>query len=708
MWNRSQFSKTYLIILTHALFLDVDLRVIGKENDNIFPIENLIKWIAMSCTMKVNTIRIVSENKHFVENILSSIAGWDMFSQITGLDVQQSHVKVSSVVVVHLTNIDIDYSNVFPSKSSSLVEWIEKYANKKWDHFLFVGTATQIGKVWEHKVLNTLKWKWGCSLPEPDHDSMLFTPIQQLDDPLQPTKFKNIKNFDNFFRPAMLGMGHNIRGRKFRCTGWAKASPYFFISKTHVNGESEFDGTMLRILRESSKRFNFTTEIYGNDEKTYAEYKNGTWTGIVGDLLDVHKQIDICIHLGPQIIWFDLFDFSNSMTSLKILFVTVQPVPEVQWEAFLHPFSITVWICLLLTCLLISTFMLINTKCLDIIGISGKERLLFRSIMTPYKLALEQSTKIIPGTRFLSGVWLLLIIVTGSAYRTQIISALTFPSETLLPKTNLELVARPDYKVILNNIGEVEIALFQTSESPAIQALAKRASYESSQFECIKSIILNPKTVCFSWCPMLLLVAAEKAIVDINVDPFVLSYDAVASSELSVGFKKNSPYYAGFSYIINAIYEGGFYKLWNTDIYNQQKRKGFALFKNSTGSLMHKKLKSITDEVKSGTGVKPLKVAHLKMMFFVEIIGLAIALLTFFCEIAVTQRLSLKILASSAASRYIGIRWKRWIISFNDLFHSFSKKDDRVILKEYTNHLGNLTFNTNEFRMKDAVVFRDV
>lgn len=598
------------------------------------PVKDLSEWISTNCNPSVKNIRVICENECESELLSDDAANlWHSFTVITGKSAKQKDFsQVASIVLIILDKMNINIHggmNGFPS-NSSLFKWTKEYANQKRDHFVFIGKTEEVEMTWNDPSLNTLKWKWGYILDS----RIIFTPIQPTDHPLLPTTFRDVVSLNTFYKPEMFAMGHNLRGRSFHISGWTKGSPYFLVSTVHPNGDREYDGTMYRIFNETYQKFNFTNIIFPVDDDTYASHlPNGTWTGIVGNLLYEERHFDISMYLSPQTLWYDFFDFSNTVTSLKVNFVTVQPIAEVQWQAFLHPFNFTVWIFLLVVWIVMTTCMCIFTRSFRLNTYYSFSSFWFNSFIATYKIALEQNTKILPGGKLLACVWLFAIIITGTTYKTEIISALTFPSSVKLPKTHSELVARSDYHVVINAVGEVEAALFQTSESPAIQALSKRAIYTGSQSECIKSIIEQPKTVCFAWCPMLPFAAAETAITDLQVDPFVVSYDAVVSADLAVGYKKNSPYYAGFSYIINSVYESGLYNLWHEDIYSKQRKKGFNVYKNSAKSHMLKKLKSITDLLRGNTGVmKPLKTNHLKMTFCLEIIGLALGLIVFGCE----------------------------------------------------------------------------
>lgn len=617
---------------------------------------DFVNWITSHSATKLENIRVLTsanEDSSFIINTLLSDSRCKSSLTVTlGSYLTYKDISIPSIVLIHIDSLNRNPEPENFYNHIDLSGWIKKFASRKLDHFLFVGKEESIKIVWNNPILNPLKWKWGYATDS----NNIFVPISQADKPLDPSVFDSVELLEQEFKTQEFATGHNIKGRRYLTTAWDKCTPYFFVAETYPDGRMDFDGMNFRIFNESFQRFNFSIDLRPSFDATYGEYlPNKTWTGMIGEML--YKQYDICMQVGPQIVWNHIFDYSMSLTDIQINFVTVKPTLELHWQAFFHPFSNTVWILLLLACLTVTFCMYMvlkfghfmmsfpmssNNVYSKISKLFASENSLFLSFMVPYKIALEQHTPIPKDARVLTSAWLLAIIILATAYKTEIMSSLTLPTPTKVPTTISELVARHDYTAIINAVGEIELNMYQTSELPKIKELMRRGLFEESQYNCLIATILRPKTVCFSWCPLLLLAAAEKTTVDLSIDPYVLSNDAVANSYLAIGFAKDSPYVDGFEPIIAAFFESGIYGMWETDIYMKQRKKGYSIYKNSTSSTASKKLISITDELKGIKGLlKPLKIKHLKIMFFIETIGLLLAIIGFVFEMLSTSSIVL-------------------------------------------------------------------
>ncbi|CAL8109214.1 unnamed protein product [Orchesella dallaii] len=605
---------------------------------SIKEIQNILQWISVKFLPRVGSIRFIADpNKIDLLSASATIINERHFPVINGLEVKYPRSEISSAILVILEDLNSDFdtwsSPLLPNKTS-LHQWIKVIANRRRDHVIFVGTNSIIYKYWQHPILNQLTWKWAL-----DEDTQeIFASVSGHSNPLLPTHFKDVKSLEKHFKvhPTIFKMAHNVRGRKLKFTAWPGAPPYYFISGVNPDGTEIFDGTHYRIFNESFQKFNYTMNVEKTSGDVYGDLlPNGTWVGMIGNLYYEERGFDVCMYLGPQIFWYDLFDFSESINSVGVYFITVQMGVEIQWEAFLHPFQLKVWIMLVASYLLIFIFIHIsivqrsNTKTFS--NPDGERWYL--SISIPFKIALEQNVKIEEGSKFVTIVWLFVILITGAAYRTEIISALTFPTPTKVPSNNAELAAAKDFTVILNNIGEVETSIIETSELPAIQELKKRIIYQPNMIECISDIIIKPKTVCFAWDPIVQLIATEICTVDPKIDLYVRSTEALASTPLATAFKKDSNYIDGFNPIILAFFESGIYNLWEADIILKKKMKGYTAYKNSTESPLTLRMKGITDELKDVTVRKPLKMVHLKMMFCILFVGLFAACISFITEI---------------------------------------------------------------------------
>ena len=75
------------------------------------------------------------------------------------------------------------------------------------------------------------------------------------------------------------------------------------MMKTQKDGTISYDGYCIDLLKELAEKLRFTYEIYPSPDGMFgAETKNGTWNGMIGEL--VHK---VCTHL--HVVPFSLLEF---------------------------------------------------------------------------------------------------------------------------------------------------------------------------------------------------------------------------------------------------------------------------------------------------------------------------------------------------------------------------------------------------------------
>ncbi|CAL8104018.1 unnamed protein product [Orchesella dallaii] len=619
-------------------------------NSSLSGMQTLLKYITTILPHRLGIVRFIATPSK-IDFLSSSFTVTETHTIIAGLDVRfrDPNISVRSAVFVILEDLNLDSeletgnwnSSLLPNKTN-LYQWFKQVGSRRRDHVIFVGKKNLIQKYWEHPKLNQLAWKWGLATDSGE----IFASISfGVENPLLPTLFKDIPSLREYLKhyPTNFKMGHNIRGRTIRFTAWIGAPPYFVIRDVNPDGTETYDGTNFRIFNESFTKFNYTMLVQKTGGNVYsALLPNGTWAGMVANLYYDERGFDVCFYLSPQIFWYDILDFSDTVTSLGLYFVTLEKGPEIQWDAFLHPFQLNVWVMLISSCLLMVVFMHVSYKYgRNGIGASASDaedgNAWFLWVITPYKIALEQNTSLPEGTQaqILSLVWFYVILITGAAYRTEIISSLTFPSAPNLPRTNAELAAATDYTVMLNYIGEVEKSSIETSKLQSVVELRKRLIYQPDTFECISEMVLNPKTICYAWCPLIQLVASEILTVDLKIDPYVQSNEALAFASIAVPFKKDSVYVDGFNPIILASFESGLYNFWDKDVFMKIRMKGYAAYKRTkVESLLISKMKEITEQLKDVRVRRPLTVEHFKMMFCILIGGLVIASISFVCEVS--------------------------------------------------------------------------
>lgn len=587
---------------------------IQRESLLIDRVTVLIQWISALQKIESSSLALVTSSNDLKDTWMKSFSRTNI-AMITGRI--KSYETSKPVFTVFLENDGTDADNA----ATRILQWIELYSNRRNDLFIFVAEELTISRLWAKHKLNQIGNRWGYAL-----DSGQY--IGRMEG--RPCEVIHV-NYVNQLPSRIPVFAGNIGGRHLKLSGWAHVPPYHFISETTKNGQLVFDGTNVRIFKESSSIFNFTYEIYSDEAAaSYGQLlENGSWTGMIGAVYS--GEYDIVIYLGPSLLWYPMFDFVGVLSGAGIKFLTTKPISELKWQAFLHPFRLSLWLTLLVVFLVVLVLVLTLMKwtSFKIQDEGGNLRILLLSAFLTFQIAMEQNSRIPEGVRMVCGSWVLFSIIIGTAYKSQVMSSLTFPFTEQPPSTYQELASHKDYKSYLNNIGGLEAAYFRSNESQLIIMIAKSLTFEPTPIKCIEKSVVNPKTVCIGWCPFLEYVMAERASPDVKVSPFIVSPDIVMQVAVSVAFQKRSPLSEGFTKIVSSFWESGIYGVWENDVHHIHKRKGVENFQKNPNTLMNSRLKAVIDDISSGNEEKPLKISNLQMMFALLAIGVVLSTVTF-------------------------------------------------------------------------------
>lgn len=530
------------------------------------------------------------------------------------------------VFSIFLLNMDTKLEWKYPTSNleNFTLQSIATFCHRQRDHFIFIGEKQTISSLWKIPKINRLRFRWGYTTDTNEFMSR----VEGL--PLEPLFSKSSERFS----VTRNDFGNNVHGRHIKIAGYAHVPPYHFIRENDANGKPIYDGSHVRLFHEASLIFNFTYELFSDEEAgSYGEIlPNGSWTGMIGAVTS--ETYDLVLYLGPSLIWQPLFDFSGSLSGAAVRFMTPRPTSEIRWQAFLHPFRLTLWVALMA----LFVFVLISILIVMYVATTMLPKKVTRfppviaTTMMTFAIAMEQTAHIPRGVRMICGAWLVFSIIIGTAYKSQVMSSLTLPFSEKPPSTYQELAQHKDYKSILNNIGGLEVAYFQSNDSQLISTIAKTMKYEPVPINCIAKAVLNPKTVCAGWFPFLEYTMAEWASPDAKISSSYISVDPAIQTIVSVAFQKYSPYSQGFAPIINGFWESGIYRVWEGDVLRIHKNKGVSNYRKNPETPLNKRLMTIIEDISGGNEEKPLKLSNLKMMFAILVSGVCIAVSIFLCE----------------------------------------------------------------------------
>lgn len=591
-----------------------------QELEIMEKVGNLISWIEEKHpTDSPNNIKIAIISNEDLDHWIRYFGASRVF---LGEKIRSNQTTKASLIIfpVH-SNLFSKSFHIAPA-NGRIETWIRTYGNRRRDHFIFVGRKIFLEQLWKVRKVNQLRKKWGYAT-----DTEEFA-CRVEGDPWNPGFHKELDKL-----PAdLILVGSNVRGRHFRISGWAHVPPYQYIKSTDDKGNMEFDGSHVRMFHEAAHYFNFTYYSRSADEaNSYGKLlDNGSWTGMIGDVVTDEKNYDMTAYIGAFLLWYEMFDFVGTLSPAAVLFLTAEPQIELQWQAFLYPFGIEVWFSIIVLFLTVIGTMvfLLNSNSFQKLSKS----IMSSSTLLTYQIAMEQTSRIPKGVKIISGAWLLFTIIIGTAYKSKVMSSLTFPFIDKPPQTYAEL-ANSDYQPILNNIGGLEYEYFQSDDSQLIVQIAKKLKFSPNPIECIGQSVLNPKTVCIGWCPFLKYTTAEWASPDAKTNAvFIATSDPVLAVAVSLAFQKHSSYSEGFQQIIMSFFEAGIYTIWEDDVLRIHKKKGVSNYESSPTKPLNQKLMSIIENLTGGNGNKPLKISNLQIVFVILFIGSWLAIGAFISE----------------------------------------------------------------------------
>uniref|UniRef100_A0A0N5BKK9 PBPe domain-containing protein n=1 Tax=Strongyloides papillosus TaxID=174720 RepID=A0A0N5BKK9_STREA len=137
--------------------------------------------------------------------------------------------------------------------------------------------------------------------------------------------------------------------------------PYVMYKKNHfeLDKNSQFEGFCIDLLHQLSKDLGFTYTIHVVKDRKYGSdiYKNGTWDGIVGEIL--RGEADMAV--SPFTVNFQraqALDFTKPFLSLGISILYKIPADhQPDLFSFLNPLSLEIWVCILLSIIVLTVGM---------------------------------------------------------------------------------------------------------------------------------------------------------------------------------------------------------------------------------------------------------------------------------------------------------------------------------------------------------------
>ncbi|CAG7730196.1 unnamed protein product [Allacma fusca] len=403
----------------------------------------------------------------------------------------------------------------------------------------------------------------------------------------------------------------------------------------HLHGGVEYK--MLQAIAQV-KNFTFTIDYASGGGGTGTKLPNGTWLGVVGDVY--HDRADFGIGCGTSKSRQAISDVSTVYEYVRLTFFTRTPFPVNRWEALFWTFDTNVWMGLSIVTIssLFTMFLFLYFDTREF-GLTDLGPNVWYASEIILALLLEQSSRIVTRfgvksrTRFLLLIWTIGSLLIGTAYKSKLVSFLTFPYTENVPETFQELVDAPKYKISFKYYGGVAFTAFKTSQFPVQRKLFKRFNVEKSLQKCIESVALLEKTVCIVYkADAASIIASNYTLAATSkIAFFARAKEFGLIVPLAWAFPKGSLLRAQFSLLIGMVKSAGLYDFWiRQEIL--RKKMGSANWLHGAGhNVVTQKMEQFYTSLERT--VKPLLPQHVGGPFALLISGLVISGCIFALEV---------------------------------------------------------------------------
>ncbi|CAG7717913.1 unnamed protein product [Allacma fusca] len=246
----------------------------------------------------------------------------------------------------------------------------------------------------------------------------------------------------------------------------------------------------------------------------------------------------------------------------------------------------------------------------------------------PFGILVEQDSDIPKSLKPLVVVWSIAMMAVVAGYRDKLIAGLTFPQLEFVPMNLNHLRESLDHRILLD--GFLISSRLNNSQNPDVVALRNRFKRQPTTVDCVMETILQEKTVCVGYKPMLLTALASNFTINYDLNPVVVSQNILPQVHVSVVLQKYSYIVPGFERITGAYREAHLYEKSKDNVLMNFKRKG-KTWLDEEQSELKQSLESLIS--RRGNGVSALKVRQLVTPLTFYSITCVFSIGIFMCEI---------------------------------------------------------------------------
>nr|XP_053651462.1 probable glutamate receptor [Cherax quadricarinatus] len=343
--------------------------------------------------------------------------------------------------------------------------------------------------------------------------------------------------------------------------------PPHVVVTEDASGRLSIEGPLANLLDTLAASLNFTYHIVKPADGSWgAKFKNGTWSGMVGQVLQ--QEVDIA--LGPFGITESrskVVDFTRSFYFDDRSILARKGAPEVDPWGFMHPFTEMVWCALLLTLFLAWLSLVVLGRDHKGYGhITWASNLLFQQL----RVLIQQDApvKLFRGReRFLVGGWVVVAMMLVWSYQSTLVALLAVRYIPQPIRSIRDVVNNPSLTVIMepNTIVTDTISTIKFGDLKELNDLKYigRVDYQpASNFpQALDNLVRRHTHVIISTSLSSDLFIADLYAKTGKCDFYKARQTFFTSTHCIIG-QKGSPIVPVISYRIRPLVESGLYVYW--------------------------------------------------------------------------------------------------------------------------------------------------
>ena len=567
-------------------------------------------------------------------NTLATYRRFSVHSRLPGSTVTRPLVKHSDRCFTFL--FAVKKHDMILSRSIAM-----SYGHPAEDNYIFAGTENIINEFVNipsnRKILSSIKFKFVAALTYAGKTCYrsfnsfgLYSSGMRVNFELLISKNGSAGNTEIIRKPPAPGLVKNYKTRIINgvhLKGSTFVAPYML----RLNSAGEPSGGMYHVMFQTvSRYYNFTYDLYAVPGRATGQmFVNGTWTDLMADIL--YNGKDFIGLTSPEESRHGLIDMTSYKFAASLVFYGRRPLTHISWASITYPFTPAVWLFLFIAFVVIVTVIYCEQLLSkSVSGILDSEPL-FNAFMIPFTALVDQDHGIPRSARTISMIWLLSVLVLGTAYKEQLFGYLTYPQPESTPQTFKQLHRQKNYRIFFHYLASTPSIYFEHTENPWHRALASRFERIPNGQECMMKVVLVENSVCMGLHNQLGAALASNLSINEHFQTLVVSREKLLPIFAAFGLPLHSVYTAAFDLFAVATRESGLLDKWYFESFAHLRKHG-RLWLTETMKDSHLYRNILRFESEAVRNVEPLKLYHFGVCFGLLTTGLVVAVVSFAVE----------------------------------------------------------------------------